>query len=328
MLNETEFRSADVPAADRLAYWAERVGQTHAPVRMTSDHAHDFRATQRVLDLGAVSVWPATFQQLIIRRTPKLIRRSDPELYHLSLLVGGTGTGTWDREEAVYRPSDLHINDSSVPWEIRTGKDPVTAVGLELPKALVPLPRGAHCRSIPKRVPAGTGIGALLAHILSQLIADTACYRPSDGPRLGGVVTDLVTALFAHALEAENNLPPDTHRRALLLRIKKFIQEHLHDPQLTPTGVAAAHHISTSYLHRLFENEEATVAAWIRRRRLEAARRDLVDPALSSCPIHTVAARCGFPRAADFSRAFRAAYNITPTEYRSRAAAADTPPCC
>nr|WP_326778389.1 helix-turn-helix domain-containing protein [Streptomyces sp. NBC_01445] len=76
----------------------------------------------------------------------------------------------------------------------------------------------------------------------------------------------------------------------------------------------------------MFENEEATVAAWIRRRRLEATRRDLVDPALSSCPIHTVAARWGFPRAADFSRAFRAAYDITPTEYRSRAAAVDTPP--
>ncbi|MFG2517753.1 hypothetical protein [Streptomyces sp. NPDC048527] len=35
------------------------------------------------------------------------IRRSDdPELYHLSLLLGGTGTGSWDREN-VYRPSDV-----------------------------------------------------------------------------------------------------------------------------------------------------------------------------------------------------------------------------
>ncbi|WP_326709155.1 hypothetical protein OG758_06985 [Streptomyces sp. NBC_01474] len=34
----------------------------------------------------------------------------------------------------------------------------------------------------------------------------------------------------------------------------------------------------------------------------------------------------GFPRAADFSRAFRTAYDITPTEYRSRAAAADMSP--
>lgn len=53
MLNETVFRSGEVPTADRLAYWAERVGRTHAPVRMTSDHAHDFRATRRVLGLGA-----------------------------------------------------------------------------------------------------------------------------------------------------------------------------------------------------------------------------------------------------------------------------------
>ncbi|MFF2161153.1 hypothetical protein ACFVWP_10630 [Streptomyces sp. NPDC058175] len=82
MLDETVFRSGEVPAADRLPYWAERVGRTHAPVRMTSDHAHDFRATQRILGLGAASVWSATFQQLVIRRTPKPIRRSDPELFH------------------------------------------------------------------------------------------------------------------------------------------------------------------------------------------------------------------------------------------------------
>lgn len=59
---------------------------------MTSDRAHDFRATQRVLGLGAVSVWLTTFQQLVIRRTPKLIRRSDPGLFHLSLLVDITPT--------------------------------------------------------------------------------------------------------------------------------------------------------------------------------------------------------------------------------------------
>ncbi|MGW7363239.1 AraC-like ligand-binding domain-containing protein [Streptomyces sp. NPDC054841] len=320
MLNEMVFRSEDVPPADRLAYWAERVGQTHAPVRMSSDHAHDFRATQRVLDLGAVSVWPATFQQLVIRRTRKLIRQSDPELYHLSLVVGGTGIGNWGGHETVYRPSDLHINDSSVPWEIRTGMDPVTAVGLEIPKSLLPLPRGMAGRTVPRRVPARTGIGALLAQFLTQLIADTAPYQPSDGARLGTVLTDLVTALFAHAFEAECALPPATHRRTLVLRIKSFIQEHLHDPQLTPAAVATAHHISISYLHRLFQDEEATVAAWIRLRRLEAARRDLTDPALHSTPIHVIATRWGFPRAADFSRAFRAAYDLPPKDYRCQAA--------
>ncbi|MEU9115332.1 helix-turn-helix domain-containing protein [Streptomyces sp. NPDC048483] len=319
MLDEKVFRTDDVPAADRLAYWAERIRDTHAPVRMSSDHARDFRATQRILGLGAVSVWPATFQQLVIQRTPKLIRQSDPELYHLSLVVSGTGACSWDDHEAVYRLSDLHINDSSVPWEIRTGKEPVTVVGLEVPKAMLLLPRGMSWSVVPRRAPSHEGISALLARFLTQLVADTTCYQPSDGPRLGTVLTDLVTALFAHAFETEKALQPETHRRTLILHIKNFILEHLRDAQLNPVAIAASHHISTSYLHCLFESEEATVAAWIRLRRLEAACRDLTDPALHTPPIGTIAARWGFPRAADFSRAFRTAYGVTPRDYRNQA---------
>ncbi|AOP47898.1 helix-turn-helix domain-containing protein [Streptomyces lydicus] len=316
MLNETVFRSEDVSEPERLACWAERLGQTHAPVRLESDHAHDFRAYQRVLDLGAVSLWPATFQQSVIRRTPRLIRRSDPEHYHLSLVVRGTGAVTWDDHEAVYRPSDLHLNDSSMPWEIRTGESPVTTLGIEIPKHMVPLPRDLAGRKIPRRLPSGKGIGALLAQFLIGLCADTTAYQPSDGPRLGRTLTDLVTALLAHAHEASNALPADTHRRTLLLRIKQFITEQLHEPRLTPTAVANAHHISVSYLHRLFQDEDATVAAWIRLRRLNAACRDLADPALGSTPIRAIAARWGFPHAADFTRAFRTAYGLPPSAYR------------
>lgn len=316
MLNETVFRSEDVPVGDRLAYWEERVGQTHAPVRMSSDQAHDFRAVQRVLDLGAVTFWPATFQQLNIRRTPKLIRQSDPELYHLSFVVVGTAGCTWDDHEVVYQPADLHINDSSLPWQIHTGAPPVKALGVEVPKALLPLPRGVTSRAIPRQFPTREGIGALLAQFLTQLAADTTPYQPSDGPRLGTVLTDLIAALFSHALESDHALPTETHRRTLILRIKRFIQQHLHQPGLAPADIAAAHHISTSYLHRLFRGEEATVAAWIRLRRLDAARRDLTDPALSTTPVRDIAARWGFSHAADFSRAFRGEYGHPPQEYR------------
>ncbi|MFB6566891.1 AraC-like ligand-binding domain-containing protein [Streptomyces noursei] len=188
MLNERVFRSEDAPVADRLAYWQERLERTPAPVRLSSDHAHDFRATQRVLDVGAVCVWPATFQSMVSRRTPKLIRQSDPEVFHLSLVVSGTAPGRWGDHEVVYEPTDLHVNDSSVPWEIHTGRSPATSVGVEVPKALLPLPRHAAADRIPRRVSTREGIGALLAQFLTQLNADTSCYRPSDGPRLGRVL--------------------------------------------------------------------------------------------------------------------------------------------
>lgn len=102
-------------------------------------------------------------------------------------------------------------------------------------------------------------------------------------------------------LEVEAALPPETRHRALTERIRAFIQQNLHDPELTPPAIAAAHHISLSYLHRLFQEEVRgeTVAAWIRSRRLEGARRDLADPALRATPIHAIATRWGLPAAPD-----------------------------
>ncbi|MFI6765810.1 helix-turn-helix domain-containing protein [Streptomyces sp. NPDC050355] len=319
MLDEMVFRSEDVPAADRFDYWTELLGRTHAPMELRSDHVGDFRASQRVLGLGAVTVWSATYQPLVFRRTPKLIRQSDPETYHLALLLRGTGAGVWNHRETRYKPDDLFINSSSLPNDVHSAGAPVTTVALEIPKALVPLPRDAARRIVGTPVSTREGMGALLARFLTQLTEDTNPYQSTDGPRLGTVLTDLSAALFAHLLEAGSCLPPETHRRTLTLRIQAFIREHLHDPDLTPSSVAAAHHISLSYLHRLFRDQDATVAAWIRRLRLEAAHRDLADPALHATPIHVIATRWGFPRAADFTRAFRTAYGLPPQEYRCQA---------
>ncbi|MGA6160411.1 helix-turn-helix domain-containing protein [Stenotrophomonas sp. NPDC087984] len=321
MLIERVFRSEDLPPADRFDCWHGLVGQTHAPLDLRSDHWADFRASQRLLDLGAVSVWPTTFQPVCFRRTPKLIRQSDPEGLHISLPLSGVLRAVRGEEEAVYGPGSLCVVDTSRPVDIHGGDDASlhTGVGLEVPKALLPLPRNQLDQAARLRLSAQDGFGSLLAQLLTQLARGTDSYQPSDGPRLGSVVVDLLSALIAHALDSDNSLPPETRRQALVLRIRAFVQQHLHDPRLTPRAIAAAHHISISYLHRLFQNEEATVAAWIRSQRLERARRDLADPTMRATPIHAIGAYCGFPRASDFTRAFRTVYGIPPTEYRHQA---------
>jgi AraC-like DNA-binding protein len=86
---------------------------------------------------------------------------------------------------------------------------------------------------------------------------------------------------------------------------------------------ATAHHISLRYLHKLFEGQPTTASGWIRQRRLERCRRDLLDPALGDRSVGAIAARWGLIDAAHFSRLFRAAYGLPPGEYRL-AAMADT----
>lgn len=319
MLPENVFTTQDLPASCRFDAWAERLGRTHAPMQLSSERTADYRGHQRLIGLGDVTVWPATFDQLVFRRTPRLVRQSDPEVFHLSLLRHGDGAASWGRQQVEYRTDDFHVNCSSRSYEISTGLDPVTIVGVEIPRAAVGLPSGRAERVVGRRISGREGVGALLAGLLVQLTTDTSSYRTADAERLGTVVMDLVTAVFAHALDAEPGLPPETHARTLILRIKSFVRRHLGDPDLTPANIAAAHHISRSHLYRLFQDEGLTVSSYVRGQRLANARRDLTDPGMRTLPIHAVAARWGYLRPGDFTRAFRTAYGIAPSELREQA---------
>ncbi|PNG89570.1 helix-turn-helix domain-containing protein [Streptomyces malaysiensis] len=322
MVRETVFRSEDVPAADRFDYWRELMIQTLAPLDMSSDHAGDFQASMHLLELGAVHVSPQTFQSMRFHRTPRLIRQSDPELFHISLVTRGSVGIVQRGQEAAYDTGDLCVLDSSWPFDCLavSGRRPVEAVGVAVPREMLASAGNAVNKLIGHPISGREGFGALLAQFLTGITTDTGAFRSADGPQLGTIVLDLLSGLLAHVLEAEKLLlTPESHRRTLVLRIRSFVRSHLHDPQLTPRTIAAAHHISISYLHRLFQHEEETIAAWIRHQRLDHARRDLADPALRTTPIHAIAARWGFPRAADFTRAFRSAYGLPPKDYRHEA---------
>ncbi|MEU9481890.1 helix-turn-helix domain-containing protein [Streptomyces sp. NPDC048191] len=319
MLPESVFSTQELPASDRFEAWAEQLGRTHAPMYLSSERTADYRGHQRVIGLGEVTVWPATFDHLVFRRTPRLVRQSDPEVFHLSLLRRGDGAASWGRQQVGYRIDDFHVNCSSRSYEISTGPDPVTIIGVEIPRAAVELPADRAYGVVGQRISGRDGMGALLAGLLVRLVSDTSSYRAADAERLGRVVTDLVTSVFAHVLDAEPHLPPETHAHTMVLRVKSFIRRHLGDPDLTPAKVAAAHHISRSYLYRLFQDEDLTVASYIRDQRLTMACQDLSDPGQREMPIHAIAARWGYRRPGDFTRAFRTAQGVTPSELRDQA---------
>ncbi|MEW2530288.1 helix-turn-helix domain-containing protein [Streptomyces sp. NPDC047071] len=94
---------------------------------------------------------------------------------------------------------------------------------------------------------------------------------------------------------------------------------------MRPAAVAAHHHISVRTLHLLFREEPDTVAVTIRRRRLERCHADLTDPGQRHRTITEIAARWGLHRSADFSRVFRSAYGLPPTEVRGLALDAKDP---
>ncbi|MDX3229026.1 helix-turn-helix domain-containing protein [Streptomyces sp. ME19-01-6] len=313
---ETLFRGDELPAVERFESWREMAFESHSPHDIRTEHAADFHGTLRVLDLGTVQVSVFSCPPLDSVRTPALIRQSDPEIYHLSLPLSGRMGIVQDDQEILVGHGDLVLVSSSRPYRGRldAADGTVSAAEMVIPRALLPLPGGLAGRQFVMRLPGRTGMGALLAQFLTGLLTDTTPYGPSDSARLGGIALDLATALLAHQRGTQG--PPETFQHALAMRVRGYIHQHLADPELTPERIAAAQHISVRSLHRLFRHQNATVSAYIRHQRLEQARRQLADPALRTRPIHAIAARWGFPRPADFTRAFRAAYGMPPKDFR------------
>ncbi|WP_017239920.1 AraC family transcriptional regulator [Streptomyces sp. SS] len=293
MLPEETFRSSDLPPADRFECWRALMSETHAPMELQSEHAADFWVNQRNISLGEITVYPLECDSLTFRRTPKLISKSDPEAFHLSLVKRGSGVVTSGRATIMHRAFEYHSSDTSRPFEINSIRGSFEVIGIEVPKNLLPMPPHTAGQVIGRRISARDGMGALLATFLTQVTRDSRSYQPADGPRLGAVLADLVASLFAGVLDADRSLTPETHRRALTLRIMDFIRRNADDPQLDVSAIAAAHHISVSYLHRLFQREGGgtTAAGFVQQQRLSRARRDLADPLFREVPVHVIAAR-------------------------------------
>ncbi|MEU1722533.1 helix-turn-helix domain-containing protein [Nonomuraea sp. NPDC005692] len=316
---------ADVPPQERFAFWREMSSKMWMPLDASCEPRLEsaFQAHVALGGLGLVQATLLTAPSLTIRRTPRLIRRSDPETFFVTCAVRGHAGGEQAGRRGELRVGDLMLRDSSQPYVTTfesSGPADGQVLSLQFPRSLLPLPeRGLReLNAVPIR--GDRGMGALASQFLLQLARHLEEFSPAEATRVSTLTLDVLTAALAGALDAHSAVPPGSRRRALLARIHAFVQANLGDTDLTPSAIAAAHHISLRYLNKLFHADGHTVAGWIRERRLKQCRRDLAEPHLAGYPIHAIAARWGFTSPAHFSQAFRGAYGLSPSEFRRQCA--------
>ena len=94
---------------------------------------------------------------------------------------------------------------------------------------------------------------------------------------------------------------------------KAFIEAHLEE-SLTLTDVASSLYLSPAYFSRLFRTRTGlTFSAWLAERRIARARRYLEE---TNLPVAVISSKVGYQEANTFTRLFRSATGLSPTEYR------------
>ncbi len=248
---------------------------------------------------------------------PSEIRRNDPRYGNAEFVLEGRMIVGQDGTRAELGAGDFVIHGLPHPFELVAATQ-VRLTGVTFPLRMLPAP-GNRLRMVTMTGDNGhLGSGALLASFLNALSSSADSVLPQEEAGISSAMRGLLTALIARSAADGSAEDTGSPTAALMTRIRRFIEREIADPGLNPASVAAAHHISVRQLHRLFEHEKITVTELIRTFRLEGCRHDLADPALHPLSIGAVAERWGIPGSAKFSRMFRAAYGMSPREYRTR----------
>lgn len=103
-----------------------------------------------------------------------------------------------------------------------------------------------------------------------------------------------------------------------LTRVKRHVLEHLHDPELNPMLIEQSIGISSRYINKLFEAEEASLMRYVWNLRLERCAQDLANPQCAALRVSDVALRWGFNDMSHFSRVFRERFAMSPRAWREQ----------
>lgn len=314
-----------LPASERFAWYRELVGGNYLSSIVSSEETDDFRACATRLDLGITQVGVLEYPSLRAWRPPRMVRSEDVGTYWLFMNARGRQVLSNGHDESVLAEREMVLLDAGRPFEARALPAPqgTQTLFVTFSQEMLPLPQRLLERLTATKIATDAdgenGMASLLASFLLSLTDRSASHGPRDAVRLGAVLMDLTAAMLAHHGDEERAVPPENRQQSLLHEAHVFIERNLTSRDLRPETVAAAHHISVRHLHRIFQTQGVTVSAWIRHRRLERCRRDLVDPACAHLTVQAIGARWGFTHTSELSRSFSAAYGMPPGEYRRQA---------
>ncbi len=271
-----------------------------AIVRVDAEHyagrqcAH-FQCKQIELP-GGLIIYDIIIDPVIIKRHANHIVEDSVHDYFLSTLLEGTAHIEQAGRKHTLKRGDLALIASGLPYTTEY-EEPSRRLIVRIPNQVF-RERLIHSEQI---VITGTlprdGLGRIVNELLKSVAFEASALPSTDQYTLVQSLLELTAALTRSSLKLVHPAP---RHADLLKRILNYLEAHFMDSDLNPGKIAAAHGISTRYLHSLFRQSGTTVFKWLWERRLKATRSE------------------GFSAPAHFSRTFRKRFGITPTQLRAR----------
>lgn len=313
--DEVLFSTDHIEADLRDEVWREVTRPYFTTTRGIEDGDTGLEGSIQSRSLGTLLIGPTTFNRQHYERDRRIVLRSGLDQYLLQLFVSGALQGDCDGHTVSVDPGDICVFDLAHTFNssVRTG----STISIVLPRERVD--KAAGGRSLHGVVlKAGSPITRLLTDLIVGLSDASVDMEHADGLAIADAAIDLLATGLARQLP-QGTIGDEALTHVLRRRVVHFIDANLSEPELGPPLLMRRFRVSRAHLYRMFA-ADGGVAKVVRERRLDASYRELVRPDTPSRSITEIAYRLGFSGSAQFLRAFRARFGMTPSEARREAA--------
>jgi AraC family transcriptional activator of tynA and feaB len=240
------------------------------------------------------------------------MQEEQPEILRLLTIQRGSILAAPPGDRPIrLQAGDAMFTSRSRPYAYRT-TEPLVLVNSVLPLASLP----PSLRRL-DRLPVGPLPHSPLVDAVVDLMANLAERFDEpwafDADYAARGLIELETAILTEVIGPEE---PAVGPERVYAAAVDYIERHLGDPDLRPPQIAEALGVSLRYLHKSFDDKEATVARHLRERRLDLVA-DALRSGARSPQLASLAERYGFSSQDRLARAFRRRYGVSMSDYRA-----------
>ena len=129
-------------------------------------------------------------------------------------------------------------------------------------------------------------------------------------------ITEIEAYLISQIRELFTLAKKDRSNSFMIMKVKKFINEHYQQRDISVKQIAAELYITPTYLSSLFKRKTGnTIGEYLTTVRIEESKKLLLDPRMKT---YEVALAVGYEDANYFTKIFKKNLGVTPSEYRER----------
>jgi AraC family transcriptional activator of tynA and feaB len=313
--------STDLIAAhEKFDFWNEVICRTVVDLDCQPLERPCFEAHIGGFDAPGLGVYDIHTQAHLVYRNKAQIARLDSDALIINYVTEGCLQSEQDGRRVELPVGDAAVSDAERPYFLAFDR-PLGCISVKVSKSALLRHGFGIDRITATSLSQRSTLHPLVLTYMRQLISAAPGLSPAAGAKAAGVLRELVAASLQEVI---NGSAPrlSEHRSVALIRVKSFIEEHLHDPGLDPEAVARGVRLSVRYINQLFAAEETSVGRYIWQRRLDRVAARLNDPGCMATTLSAVALEAGFNNLSHFSRAFRQRFGTSAREYRRNVLAA------